>query len=69
MTVAHHIDSTIPHYKAQAATQAIKAFYPDIYMYEPTPVFQALWRLATKCFQVEKRTTNQNQDIYVFVDR
>jgi fatty acid desaturase len=53
--VAHHFDSTIPHYKSQAATDAIKEHFPEYYMYEPTPIPQALWRVAKGCVAVEKR--------------
>jgi omega-6 fatty acid desaturase (delta-12 desaturase) len=61
--VAHHFDSTIPHYKAQAATDAIKENFPEYYLYEPTPIPQALWRVAKGCSAVEKRG-----DSWVFVN-
>lgn len=66
--VLHHIDCTVPHYRADSATAAIKENFPDYYLYEDTPVFQALWRVATKCFQVEKRQNQWNEDRYVFYD-
>lgn len=53
--VAHHFDSGIPHYKAQAATDAIKQNYPDIYLHDPTPIPKALWRVCKGCAVVEKR--------------
>jgi fatty acid desaturase len=53
--VAHHFDSTIPHYKAQVATDAIKEKFPEFYLYEPTPISQALWRVCKGCASVEKR--------------
>ena len=53
--VAHHFDSSIPHYKAQAATDAIKENFPELYLYEDTPIFQALWRVCKGCTSVEKR--------------
>mmetsp|Transcript_5531 Transcript_5531/g.7976 ORF Transcript_5531/g.7976 Transcript_5531/m.7976 type:complete len:495 (-) Transcript_5531:309-1793(-) len=53
--VAHHFDSTIPHYKAQVATDAIKENYPEFYMYDPTPIPQALWRVCKGCTSVTKR--------------
>jgi len=65
--VLHHIDPTIPHYNARLGTEALKGAFPAQYLYESTPIFQALWRLATMCYGVEKRTRNQ-EDIYVFVD-
>jgi fatty acid desaturase len=53
--VAHHFDSTIPHYKAQGATDAIKQAFPDFYFYDPTPIPQAVWRICKGCSSVEKR--------------
>lgn len=53
--VAHHFDSTIPHYKAQAATDAIKEKFPELYLYDPTPIPEALWRVCKGCTAVEKR--------------
>jgi len=53
--VAHHFDSSIPHYKAQAATDAIKENFPELYLYEPTPIPEALWRVCKGCTVVEKR--------------
>ena len=53
--VAHHFDSTIPFYKAQAATDAIKEKFPQFYLYEPTPIHEALWRVAKGCTAAEKR--------------
>jgi len=53
--VAHHFDSTIPHYKAQAATDAIIENFPEIYLYDPTPIPEALWRVCKGCAAVEKR--------------
>jgi len=53
--VAHHFDSTIPHYKAQAATDAIKENFPDMYLYDPTPIPEAVWRISKGCSSVEKR--------------
>lgn len=53
--VAHHFDSTIPHYKAEVATEAIKEAYPDLHLYDPTPIPQALWRISKGCAGMEKR--------------
>jgi fatty acid desaturase len=36
--VAHHVECAIPHYKALKATQALKEKYPDLYLYDPTPI-------------------------------
>jgi len=53
--VAHHFDSSIPHYNAEVATEAIKERYPELYLYDPTPVPEALWRVCKGCAAVEKR--------------
>lgn len=53
--VAHHINSKIPHYNAELATKAIRDAFPDFYLYDPTPVHEALFRVAKNCVAVEKR--------------
>jgi len=53
--VAHHIDCTIPHYYAREATDAIAKTFPKAYLYDPTPVHKALWRVASNCFAVKLR--------------
>jgi len=53
--VAHHFDSSIPHYKALAATNAIKKNFPEMYLYDPTPIRQALWRVCKGCTAMSKR--------------
>mmetsp|Transcript_21086 Transcript_21086/g.58102 ORF Transcript_21086/g.58102 Transcript_21086/m.58102 type:complete len:451 (-) Transcript_21086:420-1772(-) len=53
--VVHHIDCTIPHYRALEATKAVQKAFPDCYLYEPTPLPQAMWRVARDCVAVEKR--------------
>merc|ERR1719310_2574980 len=53
--VVHHIDCTIPHYRAKAATEAIKETFPDHYLYDPTPLPEVLWRVSTECVAVEER--------------
>ncbi|MCA9143093.1 MAG: fatty acid desaturase [Planctomycetaceae bacterium] len=52
--VAHHIDARIPHYNAKRATEALQAAFPDLYIYDPTPIPKALWRIATHCNVVSK---------------
>jgi fatty acid desaturase len=53
--VAHHFDSSIPHYKAEKATEAIKEKFPQLYLYDPTPIPEALWRVCKGCTVVEQR--------------
>lgn len=53
--VAHHFDSSIPHYKALAATNAIIKHFPEMYLYDPTPIRLALWRVCKGCTAITKR--------------
>lgn len=53
--VAHHFDSSIPHYKALDATEAIKKNFPEMYLYDPTPIRVALWRICKGCTAMSKR--------------
>jgi fatty acid desaturase len=52
--VAHHMDARIPHYNAVKATRALRENFPELYRYDPTPIPQALWRVATRCHVVSK---------------
>lgn len=52
--VAHHIDARIPHYNAVKATVVLQETFPDLYLYDPTPIPKALWKAATQCNVVTK---------------
>ncbi len=52
--VIHHIAPTIPHYHAKKATYAIKTAFPKAYLYNPTPIYLALWHVASNCIAVER---------------
>ncbi|MDA0255820.1 MAG: fatty acid desaturase [Planctomycetota bacterium] len=52
--VAHHMDARIPHYHAVKATHALRESFPELYRFDPTPIPQALWRVATRCHVVSK---------------
>ena len=49
---AHHLFARIPHYRAVAATEALRVTYPELYRFDPTPVPVALWQVAKKCVAV-----------------
>ncbi len=49
---AHHLFSRIAHYHAVEATKTIKAAFPELYRFDPTPISQALWRVGTDCVAV-----------------
>lgn len=54
--VAHHVCSRIPHYHALKATRALSSSFPEFYLYDPTPLPAALWRVARNCLCVEEHT-------------
>jgi len=62
--VAHHICSSLPHYNAIEATAAIKKAFPNHYLYDPTPIHEALWRIASKCVVVRKEG-----DMWVYTNK
>jgi len=61
--VAHHVCSSIPHYNAVEATKALKEAFPNHYLYDPTPIHEALWRISAKCVVVRKEG-----DMWVYTD-
>lgn len=61
--VLHHINPRIAHYHAQEATEAIAKKWPHLYLYDPTPVHKALWRVVTNCISV-KKTSNDKLWVY-----
>lgn len=52
--VAHHIDARIPHYNAVKATRALRDNFPDLYIYDSTPILKAVWKAALHCNVVTK---------------
>jgi omega-6 fatty acid desaturase (delta-12 desaturase) len=52
--VAHHVCSRIPHYHAREATDALKRAFPDHYLYDPTPIHRAVWRVGANCIAVRQ---------------
>ena len=62
------MECAIPHYHAVKATEALKAKYPDLYLYDPTPIATALWRVASKCVAVEPRGEGKDK-VWTFTDK
>ena len=61
--VIHHIYSNIPHYHAKEATKAIKKAFPKIYLYNPEPIYKALWNVSCNCIAVDSKV---NKGLYVW---
>jgi len=53
--VCHHINPRIPHYNAWYASALLKNSFPELVLYDPTPIHKALWRIATRCNVVSQR--------------
>jgi omega-6 fatty acid desaturase / acyl-lipid omega-6 desaturase (Delta-12 desaturase) len=51
--VVHHFFHQIPHYHAMEATQYLKKELGNLYHYDPTPFYKALWRDVRECKVVE----------------
>lgn len=53
--VVHHLFHEMPWYNANKATDAVKAFLEPkgLYNYDPTPWYQAMWKVAHTCHYVE----------------
>lgn len=50
--VVHHLNHQVPHYHAREATEAIKNAFPDLYLFDPTPIWKAAYRVGGKCVGV-----------------
>lgn len=52
--VVHHLFSAMPNDNAVIATEIVKKEYPEIYLYDPTPVSKAMVRAITEANSVKK---------------
>ena len=57
--VVHHLFSSMPHYHAQEATEAVKAVLGPYYAFDDTPVTTALWTSYTQCQAVKEDHSNK----------
>ncbi|XP_016176855.1 omega-6 fatty acid desaturase, endoplasmic reticulum isozyme 1 isoform X3 [Arachis ipaensis] len=67
--VAHHLFSTMPHYHAMEATNAIKPILGDYYQFDGTPVYKALWREAKECLYVEPDDGASQKGVYWYKNK
>ncbi|KAL0719730.1 hypothetical protein Bca4012_069054 [Brassica carinata] len=62
--VAHHLFSTMPHYNAMEATEAIKPILGEYYRFDGTPVVKAMWREAKECIYVEPDRQGEKKGVF-----
>ncbi|KAL5710468.1 hypothetical protein ACHQM5_021025 [Ranunculus cassubicifolius] len=62
--VAHHLFSTMPHYHAMEATNAIKPILQEYYQFDGTPFYKAMWREAKHCVYVEPDEDSPNKGVF-----
>ncbi|MCT0219579.1 fatty acid desaturase [Synechococcus sp. CS-1329] len=53
--VCHHVNPRIPHYNAWRGNELLRARYPELVRFDPTPIHRALWRIATRCAVVSQQ--------------
>jgi len=51
--VAHHLNYSVPHYRAVACTEELKLLLGDRYLYNPDPMWQTMRRMASQCIYVD----------------
>ncbi len=51
--VLHHVNSSIPHHRAQEYSEALKMVLGEFYLYDPMPIHQAIFRTAKECVFVK----------------
>ncbi|RZS15607.1 hypothetical protein BHM03_00047467 [Ensete ventricosum] len=62
--VAHHLFSTMPHYHAMEATQAIKPVLREYYQFDGTPPLKAMWREARECIYAEPDEGSRKKGVF-----
>jgi fatty acid desaturase len=51
--VLHHMNYSIPHYRAVEYSKEIKKVLGDCYLYDPTPIHEAIFRTTRECVYVD----------------
>jgi len=62
--VTHHLFSTMPHYHAMEATNAVKPILGEYYQFDDTPFYKALWREAKECLYVEPDEETSQKGVF-----
>ncbi|KAJ4822577.1 hypothetical protein Tsubulata_021491 [Turnera subulata] len=62
--ICHHLISTIPHYHALEATEAIKPILGDYYQIDSTPIHKMLYRAAKECIYAEPDHDSKDKGVY-----
>ena len=50
--VAQHKPHDLALQRCVKATEAIKQNWPDLYLFDPTPIAQATWRVGSECVAI-----------------
>lgn len=64
--VLHHLFSSIPHYHAVEASNAVKPLLGEYYQFDDTPILKAVWRELRDCIYIEPQDDNQTKGVYWF---
>ena len=51
--VAHHLCSDVPHYRAVELREVLRPILGPYYLFDPQPMYSAVWQVATECHHVE----------------
>nr|XP_018898615.1 PREDICTED: delta(12)-fatty-acid desaturase FAD2-like [Bemisia tabaci]XP_018898616.1 PREDICTED: delta(12)-fatty-acid desaturase FAD2-like [Bemisia tabaci]WQH19958.1 delta12 fatty acid desaturase [Bemisia tabaci] len=67
--VAHHLFSTMPHYHAMEATQAIKPLLGEYYQFDGTPIYKAMYRETRECVFVERDEKDHTKGVFWYSNK
>ena len=51
--VAHHLCSDVPHYRAVELREDLRPILGQYYLFDPQPMYSAVWQVANECHHVE----------------
>ncbi|XP_062083874.1 delta(12)-oleate desaturase-like [Humulus lupulus] len=67
--VVHHLFSTLPHYNAVEATEAVKPVIGEYYCFDDTPIIKAMWREVKECVYVEPDDESPNKGVFWYKNK